>query len=199
MSSIIDFGLNFSKKKWYLILRDILILFIIYSVCGWIYEELLFLIEDHIIVNRGAFFGPWIPIYGFGGIAIISIFYKYKDKKVMIGKVNIRPFILFLESVVLATIVELTCTYLMDITGGNFRELWDYSNEFLNFDGRIALIPDLKFGFVALFGIYILQPFLIKIINTKNQELLNSFTILFSLLFFVDAVARIWLGSNFVG
>ena len=94
--------------------------------------------------------------------------------------------------------VELVSTYIMDFTGGNFKNLWDYSNEFLNFQGRIALIPDLKFGFAALFAIYIVQPVLKSGIESKKQKTLNIFTICIFILFITDVIARIWLGNNFI-
>ena len=191
MSSILNFGINFSDKKWYIVLRDILFLFIVYSICGWIYEELVFILELNQVVNRGALFGPWLPIYGFGGLIIISLFYRFKDKKIMLGKLNIRPLILFFETVIFATLVELVATYLMDFTGGNFKSLWDYSNEFMNFEGRIALIPDLKFGIVALVGIYFLEPLLIKFLSNKEQGLIDGLSVVIFMLFFVGRCDRI--------
>ena len=48
-------------------ITDILFYFICFCIVGWIYEVSLFLIEDHIFVNRGVLFGPWLPVYGAGG------------------------------------------------------------------------------------------------------------------------------------
>lgn len=94
--------------------------------------------------------------------------------------------------------MELLSTYIIDFSGGNFKTLWDYSGEFMNFQGRIALIPDAKFGIIALLAIYIVQPILKKFIST-NQKKINILTISILALFLVDLIARIWLGSNFVG
>ena len=193
------FGVKYSNKSKFIFLRDLLLFFIFYSIIGWIYEELLFIIEDNILCNRGVLFGPWLPIYGFGGLFIVGIFYRFKDKKVKIGKLNIRPILLFIESVVFATLVELISTYIMDFTGGNFKNLWDYSDRLLNFQGRIALIPDLKFGIVALIGIYLIQPLLIKFVTMKDQKKVNIVFIILSVLFFTDVIARYWLGPNFKG
>ena len=173
--------------------------FTFYSIIGWIYEELLFIIEDNVLCNRGVLFGPWLPIYGFGGLVIVGIFYRFKDKKVKIGKINIRPILLFIESVIFSTLVELFATYIIDFTGGNFKNLWDYSDRLLNFQGRIALIPDLKFGIVALIGIYLIQPLLIKFVTMKDQKKVNIVFIILSVLFFTDVIARYWLGPNFKG
>lgn len=193
------FGVKYSNKSIFNFLRDLLLFFIFYSIIGWIYEELLFIIEDNVLCNRGVLFGPWLPIYGFGGLVIIEIFYRFKDKKVKIGKLNIRPILLFIESVVFATLVELISTYIMDFTGGNFKSLWDYSDRLLNFQGRIALIPDLKFGIVALVGIYLIQPLLVKFVTMKDQKKVNIIFIILSILFFADVIARYWLGPNFKG
>lgn len=193
------FGVKYSNKSKFIFLRDLLLFFIFYSIIGWIYEELLFIIEDNVLCNRGVLFGPWLPIYGFGGLVIVGIFYRFKEKKVKIGKINIRPILLFIESVVFATLVELFTTYIIDFTGGNFKNLWDYSDRLLNFQGRIALIPDLKFGIVALIGIYLIQPLLIKFVTMKDQKKVTIVFIILSVLFFADVIARYWLGPNFKG
>ena len=193
------FGVKYSNKSLFNFLRDLLLFFIFYSIIGWIYEELLFLIEDNVLCNRGVLFGPWPPIYGFGGLVIVGIFYRFKEKKVKIGKINIRPILLFIESVIFATLTELFATYIIDFIGGNFKNLWDYSDRLLNFQGRIALIPDLKFGIVALIGIYLIQPLLIKFVTIKDQKKVNIVFIILSVLFFADVIARYWLGPNFKG
>ena len=193
------FGVKYSNKSKLIFLRDLLLFFIFYSIIGWIYEELLFIIEDNVLCNRGVLFGPWQPIYGFGGLVSVGIFYRFKEKKVKIGKINIRPIVLFIESVIFATLTELFATYIIDFIGGNFKNLWDYSDRLLNFQGRIALIPDLKFGIVALIGIYLIQPLLIKFVTMKDQKKVNIVFIILSVLFFADVIARYWLGPNFKG
>lgn len=199
LNKILNIGIDFTNKKKIEIVRDIFIFFIVYCIIGWIFEELVFLVEDHILYNRGFLFGPWLPIYGFGGIIITALFFKTKNKPVKVGKINIRPLIIYFEACIIATVVELTATYIIDFTGGNFKTLWDYSQNFMNFQGRIALIPDAKFGVVALLAIYGVQPILKKIIETKKQKMLNVFVVIIAILFAIDLIARIWLGSNFVG
>ena len=48
-------------------IRDFLVLFILFSFVGWIYEVILGLFHHGVFLNRGYNFGPWLPIYGFGG------------------------------------------------------------------------------------------------------------------------------------
>ena len=198
INKILNFGIDFSKTKPLLILRDIFIFFITYCIIGWIYEEFVFAIEKHILVNRGFLFGPWLPIYGFGGLIIISIFYRTKNNPIKVGKVNIRPLIIYIESCIFSVTVELLTTYFIEFTGGDFTTLWEYNDEFMNFQGRIALIPGAKFGIIAIVGIYLIQPILNRYV-TKNDKKTNMMAISIAILFSIDLISRIWLGRNFVG
>jgi len=172
-------------------LKKYFLTFIVFAICGWLYEEFLFIVEDHVLVNRGSLWGPWLPIYGFGGFAVILLFYRYKDKKIMIGKVNVRPLVLFFETTIICVLVELIASYIID-----FRSLWDYSDKFMNFEGRIALVPGLRFGILALLGIYYVYPLCLKLANVKNKKVNFLYYVIF-VLFIIDAVSRIWLGNNY--
>lgn len=45
------------------------------AIGGWVWEVCLFLIKEHQFVNRGFFYGPWLPVYGVGAILLSLIFY----------------------------------------------------------------------------------------------------------------------------
>ena len=60
---------------------DIYIIFCVYALIGWIYEVSLYLIRDHIFVNRGVLFGPFLPIYGFGSLILLLLLNKFMNKK----------------------------------------------------------------------------------------------------------------------
>lgn len=199
MKEILNIGIDFSKKSKIEIIRDMLIFFIVFCIIGWIYEEIVFVVEESMLVNRGFLFGPWLPIYGIGGLLILLLFFKTKDKKINIGKLNIRPLIIYIQATIISTVLELITTYLIDFTGGNFKTLWDYSEKYMNFEGRIALIPDAKFGIIALMAIYVVQPILKKIISNSNQKTLSILTTILTVLFCIDLISRVWLGSNYIG
>ena len=61
---------SFEKRK-----RDWKIWFLYFlSFCfiGWLYEVLVFKFElGYGFVNRGFLFGPWLPVYGVGGMMIL--------------------------------------------------------------------------------------------------------------------------------
>lgn len=39
-------------------LKKYFLTFIVFAICGWLYEEFLFIVEDHVLVNRGSLWGP---------------------------------------------------------------------------------------------------------------------------------------------
>ena len=71
-----EYGLNTMQ------LIDLLILIMVSSgVCGFIYELFFYKIDTGKFVKRGSSYGPWIPIYAFGGLAYALLVYRFKDKR----------------------------------------------------------------------------------------------------------------------
>ena len=69
-------------------------------------------------------------------------------------------------------------------------------DKFMNFEGRVALVPGLRFGILALLGIYYVYPLCLKLANVKNKKVNFLYYVIF-VLFIIDAVSRIWLGNNY--
>lgn len=180
-------------------IRNILLLFIFFAICGWIYEVLWHLFKTHELVNRGYLFGPWLPIYGFGGLLIYGIFHKQIKKPVYIGKLNIRFLLLFIYIFAITTLVELAATYIIELAGVDYKTLWDYSDHFMNFQGRVCLDASARFGVLGLMIIYIALPLYNKFINMKNQTLVNVISWIVIVVFAGDWISRIWLGNNYKG
>lgn len=63
---------------------------------GWVWEVSLHLITDGVFVNRGVLHGPWLPIYGTGGVMILAVLNKFREK----------PLVEFLLTIVLCGCVE---------------------------------------------------------------------------------------------
>ena len=185
-------------KKVFETITDLLFYFICFCIVGWIYEVVLFLIDDHIFVNRGFFFGPWLPVYGFGGLIIYFLFNKLKKKPIKIWKLNIRPVLIYIYIVLSSTLVELIATYVMDLMKIDWRELWDYSGRILNFQGRIALKTSLKFGIVGIIGVYLIIPLIEKFLGIKKiPTIIIKYVVI--ALFIIDAIIHIFTGSTYVG
>ena len=188
-----------SKKRIDVIIRNLLLLFIFFAVCGWIYEVIWTYFDDGVWVNRGVLFGPWLPIYGTGGMIIYAIFYKQIQKPLYIGKLNIRFLVLFIYICLITTVVELAATYIIELTGSPFTVLWDYSEHFMNFQGRVCLDASARFGALGLMIIYGALPLYRKLIGIKNQKVLNVVAWTIIVLFVIDCILRIPFGNNYVG
>lgn len=48
------------------------------AIGGWLWEALIYLITEHRFVNRGFFYGPYLPVYGAGAVLLSVIFYQKK-------------------------------------------------------------------------------------------------------------------------
>lgn len=181
------------------VIRNILLLFIFFAVCGWIYEVIWTYFDDGVWTNRGYLFGPWLPIYGFGGMLIYGIFHKLIKKPVYVGKLNIRFLLLFIYISLMATVIELAATYVIELAGVPYTVLWDYSGHFMNFQGRICLDAGARFGALGLMIIYIALPLYKKIIGIKNQKVLNAIAWTIIAVFAADWILRIPFGNNYNG
>lgn len=178
--------------------KKLFIYFISFAFIGWIYELILFLIEDHILVNRGYFYGPWLPIYGFGGLIIYSLFYRFKDRQIKIKNINIRPLVLIIYISLVAVTVELISTYICDVIGVNWQSLWTYADDFMNFQGRIALLPGLKFGIIGVLAIYFIIPLIDKV-KESNNKIVNIIVYIVICIFLLDVIIHIFTGSTYNG
>ena len=145
--------------------RNLIEWFIIYSIMGWIYEVVWwFMIElNRGFVNRGVLYGPWLPIYGFGMLAVLGVVRLLKIKK---------PLPIFLVGTALVTGVELLGSYIMEWTVGYI--MWDYSDMFGNFEGRISVKTSILFGLLILFGIYCVQPRMEKLQKRFDKSTIHN-------------------------
>ena len=153
-------------------IRNLIEWFIVYSMMGWIYEVVWwYMIElNRGFVNRGVLFGPWLPIYGFGMLAVLGVVRLFKIKK---------PLPIFLVGTALVTGVELLGSYIMEWTVGYI--MWDYSDMFGNFEGRISVKTSILFGLLILLGIYSVQPRMEKFQKRFDKNVVHN--ILFVLVF----------------
>lgn len=133
------------RKKEYLF-TDYTIMFFIFSFIGWIWEVGLHMVQKHEFVNRGTLYGPWLPIYGVGGIMIIFCLSRFRNDW----------FKLFLMSMLLCGVVEYLTSFLLDII--NNTHYWSYKSKFMNLNGRICISGLVAFGLGGLFGVYIGGP-----------------------------------------
>lgn len=149
-----------NKNKYFLFLA-----FLAYSVFGWCYEVFLeTVVYGWGFSNRGFLFGPYCPVYGFGALLLI-FFLQPLQKKYPGGK---GLAIVFIGTMVLATAAELLTSHILEALTGGW--LWDYTSYAVQYDGRVALNPSLRFGFGGLLFLYGIQPLLEKAAEKAGEE-----------------------------
>lgn len=175
-------------------IHELFILFISYSFIGWLYEVLLGIFVFHLgFVNRGFLFGPYCPVYGFGALLFILTLEKIKGKKICVINLNLTPFLILSLITIMTTIVELITSYIMEFVLGEW--LWDYTDYFMNFQGRIALSTSIRFGLGGMIILYALNPWIKKKVLPDKRIKMISYILFMA--FIIDIVARPFLGSNF--
>lgn len=136
----VDYRRNYS-------IYSLVLLFFSFSIIGWLWEVSLHLSADG-FVNRGVLHGPWLPIYGTGGVLILVLLKKYRE----------NPMLTFLLTVVICGVVEYATSYYLEVTKG--AKWWDYSGYLLNLNGRICAEGLLVFGLGGCGFIYFAAPLL---------------------------------------
>lgn len=178
--------------------RNMFLFFILCSFSGWIYEVLVGIFETQVgYVNRGFLFGPYLPIYGFGGLILLFLLAPIRNRRISIGILPISLFLVFLFAMFITTVLELFGSYIMEIMMGDW--LWDYGHYFLNFQGRIALWSSVKFGIGGVIILYIMEPAFKAVVNRVNIKIINITAFIIAIVFFTDLLLRPFLGSNFLG
>ncbi len=128
---------------------SLILLFFIFSFIGWTWEVSLHLISDGVFINRGVMHGPWLPIYGAGGVLILVILNKFRDK----------PMLEFIATIILCGCVEYFTSFYLEMAHGG-QKWWDYSGYFLNLNGRICAEGLLVFGIGGMAIVYAAAPLL---------------------------------------
>ena len=146
-------------------IRNLFELFIICCFLGWVYESVWWMMVElnYKFVNRGFLLGPWLPIYGAGMLIVSFVFDKLKIKK---------GWQIFLFGTLIATAFELLGSYIAEWVTG--EQLWTYEDMFLNFQGRIALKPDIYFGLLILLGVYGVKPGLEKMQQKYDNSVVHN-------------------------
>ncbi|MBS4872726.1 MAG: putative ABC transporter permease [Peptoniphilus sp. oral taxon 375] len=119
-------------------LINLIFLFFVFSVLGWMIEVSLKFIDFGRFVNRGFLIGPYCPIYGLGSVLIILVTQNFQEQEHSLAFV-------FLVSLLVCGLVEYLVSYFLEV---NYHaRWWDYSNRPMNLNGRIWI------GNLVLFGL----------------------------------------------
>ncbi len=156
---------------------EMVYIFTICSILGWLVEEVYVFIAVGKIVNRGVLFAPMCCIYGFGAIILYLLFYNIKPTKVNI------PYIFITASVLLGAF-ELLCglgfKYILNI------EMWNYDGFFLEILDYTTVPIMIGWGILGTMYVFFIQPLLSKIISFIPKSIEKRLALLIICYLFID-------------
>ena len=158
--------------------------FIIISICGWIMEVTLQLIQKHKFADRGFLIGPYCPIYGCGGILITFCLTGLEE----------HPVALFGMAILICGILEYATSYIMEKLF--HARWWDYSENKYNINGRVCLETIIPFGILGLILIYFINPLIFDNLVKLPGNILNIIAIIVVVFFVIDNIVSLKVISN---
>ena len=149
--------------------------FFFYSFFGWVWECFYVSIQEkppH-FVNRGFMRGPFLPLYGCGGVMMMVVSAPFQHQLVWV----------FIAGFFGATVLELVTGILMEAL---FKvRYWDYEGKFLNFHGYICFEASVAWGVMTVLMDVLMHPGMKKLIALIPEQVLGPMT---NILFFLCAV-----------
>lgn len=151
------------------------LLFFVMAFIGWVWEVLLYLCTEHAFINRGVYRGPYLPIYGVGGLLLCFLLRRLRE----------RPLWVFLLSAAVCSVLEYFTSWFLEALWG--IRWWDYSGHVLNLNGRICLAGAVIFGLGGTALVCLLLPLYEKLYRRIPRKWRVAACLLLLFLFIADA------------
>lgn len=128
------------------------LLFTVYSFIGWLTESIYCSIQVGKFINRGFLNGPFCPVYGIGGVAVVSMLAPFEHNIIT----------LYIAGVLITSSIEYITGFVLELVF--HTRYWDYSDQKFNIQGRVCLQNSLLFGVMCVVGMLYIQPLLLRIL-----------------------------------
>jgi uncharacterized membrane protein len=152
--------------------------YIIYSVLGWITETIYCSVQERHFVERGFLRGPLCPIYGAGALILLLVLESVQSWVAI-----------FIIGFLLTSALEYITSYIMEKI---FKmRWWDYSDQFLNINGRVCLLNSTLFALMTVILVKVLHPFIERHVANLSENILYALTILLGTLLLVDFILSV--------
>ena len=156
---------------------NILMDFIFFSIIGYV-SEVVYCSLNHRKSGK-ALRGPWCPLYGLGGLLIISVVSHLPENMILI----------YLVSVLVSCFTEYFVSVILEIVFN--MKWWDYSFKKFNLNGRICLSNSLLFGILGILIFYFYLPLKVYFINVCDPVMLKIIIYVLAFIMSVDGVITI--------
>ena len=158
-------------------------LFWIFTVCcvlGLLVETIYHVVivdPGHYEDRAGMLFGPFSPIYGFGGLLMTLALNQFHKKPVIF---------IFLVSAIIGGAFEYLTSWFMEFAFGAVA--WDYTGTFLSIGGRTNAMFMAMWGVLGVLWIKLLLPWMLKLVNLIPWKLRYTITSVCAVLMIIDGV-----------
>lgn len=151
-------------------------LFFFYFYCffGWVFESTYVSLKKKQLVNRGFMRGPFLPIYGSGGIMMLVVSMPFQD----------NVFLTYIAGCIGATALEFFTGMTMEAL---FKvRYWDYSDQKFNYKGHICLSSTIAWGFLTILMTEFLHRGVERVVFALPELLVTIVTVVISCVMLVD-------------
>lgn len=155
------------------------LVFTIYSFLGWLTESIFCSIPVGKFINRGFLTGPFCPVYGVGGVLVVSVLTPFEHNLIA----------LYVAGVIITSLLEYVTGFALEKTF--HTTYWDYSNHRFNLRGRICLQNSLLFGVMCVVGMLFIHPALMHLLGLIPQAVLPLIAIAFLIYFTLDTTITV--------
>lgn len=166
---------------------EMIFLFMVYSIIGWCWETSFVSISQRKLINRGFLYGPYIPIYGFGVVVIVSSMNFLADFIDFNSVWTISIAIIYIS--IIASVWEYIVSYSLELLFNT--HWWDYSYKRFNLHGRIAIDYSIGWGI----GGYILwmyaNRYILIFMHALSDTKLEVYLAIFYTIFIIDSFVTI--------
>lgn len=149
-------------------------LFFACAALGWMWEVVLRLAFDGLLVNPGTMHGLWLPSYGVGGVLAVVLLRRWAD----------RPLCVMTLGAALCGALELAAGWYLEAV--YHQRWWDYSAWPLNADGLVCAPASLVFGLGCCAALYIAAPLIADWMEKRPRSRVRHCCVLLALLFALD-------------
>lgn len=161
------------------------LVFLIYSAIGYVSEVIYCSIPAKRLVNRGFLYGPICPVYGFGGVLVMTVLDPFAETWIP----------LFLLAMVLTSAVEYLTSWILEKLFNT--KWWDYSHYRLNIKGRVCLLNSLLFGIMGMVAAHFVNPFILRFVKSFSDQIVRYAAMILGFVLAADVLVTVHKLVNF--
>lgn len=156
---------------------NIVFVFIICAILGWLVEIGYVYLQTGKIVSRGMTYGPYCSIYGYGAVILYFLFHNVERKKSNI------PYIFIISAVMMGGFELLSGQFFKHVLN---IEMWSYDGQFLEIFDYTTVPILIGWGILSTLFVFFIQPLLEKIISLIPKNIIKGLAIIIVVIYFTD-------------